>query len=446
MKRLNEDTVEKSNKRIRPNTLDSWRCLPPEIWEMIVGHARHSGGLNLLSTSSLFAHTIRDEVKQAFFLDLLRKHIFDYADASEWKNCTQLPQVSMNRASFEQVISHFVTKLQVAVSIMEKGQSERSEFKNKLVFQSLLNNAIREGNLLVVKKLKQSFPLLMEICIDSVDRLQMNPFAYAAAFCRDGICCDILSQQCSPFEQEIIYDLGAAFCFAMRAIHVPALRSNKNLLLHIFDVYADSLGDVFEENFEEALQDILENRPESLKQKLAEDESLLQANDEGFWTLVQWASCFPESIDCLKLLLEQGAIKEHITSPPVTYIACAAGNLLALQTLIEAGEKMEPFMNNNNVLHLSVYNGHFNVMEYLITQDIKGINTENDREETPIRMARMTHNYGIRLSPDMLAKKARCVEILLANGAIEAANAVLENSDESDSESVYELEDLFRVR
>lgn len=443
MKRLNDASIEQPNKRMRPNLpIEPWKYLlmEPELWGKIVGFLSSSQALNLLSTSSFFADTIRGDFKQAIFLDLIRQHIFDYADDSELANVTQLP---MNRAGFTEVVNHFVTKLQETVTNIKKIQPQRSNFMNKYDFQTLLSNGIRQGNILIVKKLKQSFPILMEKCINRVDLMEMTPFAYAAALGRDGICCEILSQQCDPFEQEINYDMGATFNFAMRSIHIPALRSNKNLLLHIFNDYADTLGDVCAENYEEVLRDILENRHEPLEQKLAEDESLLQAVDNGFWTLVQWASCFPESIGCLELLLQKEALRQHENSPSVTYIACAAGNLLALKTLIKAGEKIEPFMNNNNGLHLSAYNGHADITEYLITQGNQAVNTLNDRDETPVMMARMTHNFGRRLSPDMLAKKARCVEILLANGAIEEAHAAHDSSD--DSESIFELDDLFKI-
>jgi len=193
--------------------------------------------------------------------------------------------------------------------------------------------------------------------------------------------------------------------------------------------------------------DILNNSPKSLEQKLTEDESLLQAMDDSRWPLVKWATCFPDSIDCLELLLQKNALRRHEKSLPVTYVACATGNLPGLKNLLKAGEKIKPFMNGSNMLHLAAYNGHADVVGYLIAQHgNKGVNTINDSEETPLMMARMTHHYGVRLSPDMLAKKARCVEILLANGATEEANAGYDSSDDNDNENVFKLEDLFRIR
>lgn len=473
MKRLREyETTPSPTKRMQANPIENkiepWQSLllEPALWGNIVGNLNTKHNFSLLSTSSFFASNINNRYQHPIMLDYI-KSIFDYSHASECENFisfvdndgNELPNKLINKQNVTQLIAHFTAQWE-AVSHKIGDISLTKMMSNNLDplevpdvdhlaftdagyvgaededFLDILCAAILQGNFLTFKMLKQLHPDFMARCINNRDEMNMTPFAYAAAFGRGGICSEILQLCENPFSKKIEYDLGDAFVFAMRAIHILALRSNKDFLLSILNEHAP---DVFDDEYKYALGDILANDHQHLAERLQNEASLLTEIDDNGWTLVQWASCFPDSKDCLNLLLDKGATIQDEQSPPVTYLAIATGNLPALKALMAKGEQIEPFMNGNTGLHLSVYHGHSEVTEFLIKTCKLDVNAVNEMDETPAMVARNNKNYEIKLSPEQLAKRMHCVEILKANGAVDIEDNALNQDIQPDGEKILSL-------
>lgn len=416
--------------------------LPNDMWKLIASFLDQSDYPtrgSLRSVSSFFAQDT--EISASYFRDVIRTNFLDYVHQNELANyipCT-LDSLKFDAVTFKKLLVTFYSQVEEKrlklFEFLEADESD-SEFEFDIgdfadCVRNIMYSATKSGHIAILKLLIESDYCEIGDFINDKDsgtqgEEKMTALAYAAAFGRKQIF-SLLLQNGAEFTvgeimswdtQHLIYvDLGYYFKTALTPLHIIALGSDEIWLLHILEDFPLLLRPVFSENFKKCLEWICKDNPEQLERLLETDASLIAEMDVGDWSLFHWASCLDKTL-CMEILIKNGADLDAGNISPL-YLACAGGKLSALKILISHKVPIEPFnMNQSTCLHLTANNGHTDCIQFLIEECKLDINAENDGGETPLYLAQLEVDSEDReLNPLVIAKKAKCAELLQSLGA-----------------------------
>lgn len=418
MKRKAEASYSEENKKIRCNATE----LPLDIWQSyIINILDFPSRLALSKTASFFNHAMHESI----FRDFIRANIFDFADENALVKQIKLP---LNADKCISLFDKFNAERQKITILSDEANTNYFEvFTEDL--QKILFDAIKTGNMVVLKKLELFFPEFMQgyhstLYFEGTTALGLSAlygrktFFYAllnialTKYYTPFALSDYTAQEAHTLQHHI---LSEGFLSALTPLHIIGFRSDTKWLLEIFEQYPETLNDVFlTDDYQLALQYILKNDFKTFQKLLDTNKEKLESqSDIADWNLLHWACNCLQATNFVQAIIDK---KPDINMKKISplFIACAAGNLSALHILVSNGLPIKPHRDGTTCLHIAANHGRVACMQYLIDnkcgQDMHAV---NDANQTPLTLLGKWIEFNKEdLSPAIQAQRTQCIEFM----------------------------------